>query len=144
MSKQISSIPELLQDISEAEKQARKNYNSSSPAENWEASEKIKTLRNELAARLSAGANACPDCQSNPHGMIQNIAAGGSFMTLIEIGCLVCGPKEEPESVLYHRTRGWTVEQAVEAWNTGPIRWIRKAKPPVEQPKKGILGRIFK
>lgn len=63
-------------------------------------SQAVKDLQGELAARLSAGAVACPVCAVAPHGMLRRPG-------VYEVGCLDG----------HRMAQGATVEEAVARWN---------------------------
>jgi hypothetical protein len=90
--------------------------------EERENSDKIKSLRKELSAFYSQGANACPDCGQAPIGMDRGV--------VYEVGCIGCAPKPvERDGKTLRRSasaQGRTPQQAVENWNAG--KWLEDGK----------------
>jgi hypothetical protein len=84
-------------------------------AESRALAHRVKELTRELSDFITESAVDCPNCGNRPHGIHQ--------VGYYEIGCLYC-TNEEGEPI---RSRGFTRNQAVLAWNAGEY-FTRKDK----------------
>lgn len=107
----------------------REIANTASAPELHEKHKPVKALQAELAASISDGADACPDCGAHPHGMLQSKPEGG---LQFEVGCMSCGWFRLPGETVArdHGAQGGMPRHAVEAWNAGPRYWKQKAVGP--------------
>lgn len=85
----------------------------------------VKRLQRALAALVAEGANPCPRCGAEPHGIEQPRGDGKVIVTEYEIGCLACGPFEHEDGTMREPRvkRQQTRAQAVLVWNAGPDFW---------------------
>lgn len=80
--------------------------------------EEVKRLGDKLTGLITFGAEPCEgytppkgahvECGRHPLGLVQEVAIKGQPVPYFEVGCLSCPDK---------RAQGFTVAQAVEAWN---------------------------
>lgn len=91
----------------------------------------VKALQAELAASIAEGANPCPDCGAQPHGMFQAKEGGG---VQFEVGCISASCRWfrlAGENVARrYAGQGNMPRHAVECWNAGPRYWVSKAVGP--------------
>lgn len=88
--------------------------------EREKAGRAVRTVREQVAAELTAHCDPCPDCESMPIAVEQPKAIEREWVTIeYEIGCPVCPPKTDPDTstTTLHRVRRATHALAVEAWN---------------------------
>lgn len=85
---------------------ARARSRESTSAEN---TAEVKRLQRELSAAITEGAEPCPKCDAQPHGMEQPTAKGCDY----EIGCLSCRDT---------RARASSRRAAVILWNAGEYK----------------------
>lgn len=117
-------IAKIKADLGAALAAYREIANTAPAPQVLEASRKARALQEALSAAISEGANPCPDCGAQPHGMEQPTGKSG---VEYEIGCLACGQFEHTDGTLrWHRVRGGMLpKHAVEAWNAGPDFWMK-------------------
>jgi hypothetical protein len=85
---------------------ARERSRAQTSAENTAA---VKALQRRLSAAIAEGADPCPKCGAQPHGMEQPTAKGCDY----EIGCLSCRDT---------RARAGSRRAAVILWNAGEYK----------------------
>lgn len=85
--------------------------------------DEVKAISAEMAATITDGAEPCPSCGAQPHGMLQADRSGAGAV-LFEVGCTSCGwflhsdgaPRD-------HGAVAGMPRHAVEQWNAGPSFW---------------------
>jgi hypothetical protein len=85
------------------------------------SNETVRVLQQEMSDAISSGANACPDCDTLPIGMIRRyVPVGNIEIPIYEVGCSVCPPIElENGKRRFHAAQGGSVSDAVINFNNG-------------------------
>lgn len=109
----------------------------------------IKQLRDEQAACISSGANAC-ECGKSPLGMVKtpayfDTAQGMERPAVYEVGCVYCPQYliDTPEGKRRRSVsaRGFTPEETVAKWNAGD--WVVDTKFEYEPADPRVGGLTF-
>jgi hypothetical protein len=90
------------------------------------SNETVRVLQQEMSDAISSGANACPDCDTLPIGMIRRyVPVGDLSIPIYEVGCSVCPPIEvENGKRQFHASQGGSPNVAVDNWNQN--RFVNK------------------
>lgn len=80
----------------------------------------ILALQADLNTVLTQGADPCPNCGNDPHGMrrAKDVATLGMY----EVGCVFCPPTVKDNHRISISARGFSIPEAVENWNAH--KWI--------------------
>jgi hypothetical protein len=90
------------------------------------SNETVRVLQQEMSDAISSGANACPDCDTLPIGMIRRyVPVGNIEIPIYEVGCSVCPPIElENGKRRFHAAQGGSASDAVLHWNS--LQFVEK------------------
>jgi hypothetical protein len=110
---------EITNDLDVALADYRENADKWTGPQIAESNAKVKSLREDLNAILTAGANEC-DCGNPPIGIVRkNVEVSGVDIKIYEVGCVVCEPVTESETRTSHSAIGGSIADAVKNWNNG-------------------------